>query len=55
MPAESSGEIEDFDVVEVDAIARKNGVQAGDVGAFGLGQFIDVALKQINVFVFAMP
>ena len=30
-------------------------VQAGDVGAFGLGQFIDVALKQINVFVFAMP
>ena len=49
MPSETSGEIEDIDIVEVDSVAREDDMQACDVRALGLGQFVHVALQQKDV------
>ena len=48
VPAEAAGQIEDVDLVEVDAVAREDDVQAGDVGALGLRQLVDVALQEVD-------
>ena len=48
MPAESSGQIEDIQVLEPDAIIVEHDLQAGDVGAFCLGQFVDIAFIELE-------
>ena len=46
MPPEAAAEVEDADVVEIEAILAEDYVQARHVGAFGLRQFVDVALRE---------
>ena len=51
MAPESAREIENVDVVEIDAVAGEDGMQARDVRALGLGQFVDIALEEKDVLV----
>ena len=48
MPAKAAGEIEDLDLVEIDAVFAEDGVQTRGVGALGLRQFIDVAFEKVD-------
>ncbi len=49
VPAEAAGEVEHVDVVERDAVVAEDNVQAGDVGALGLRQLVDVAFEEVHV------
>ena len=44
MASETASKIEDVDIFEVDSVAGEDGMQASDVSALGLGEFVYVAL-----------
>ena len=46
--AEAAGQVEHVELVETDAVVIEDDVQAGDVGALGLRQFVDVAFGEVN-------
>src|SRR6185437_3811628 len=48
MPAKSAGEIKQIHVVEGNVVVVKNHAEARDIGALGLGKFVDVAFGEIN-------
>ena len=48
MPPETAGQIEDIDVVEVDAVVAEHHLQARDIRALGLRQFVDIAFQEVD-------
>src|ERR1700683_3569294 len=48
MAAKAAGEIKNIKVFVSNPVLIENDVQAGDVRAFGLRQFVNVALGEIN-------
>src|SRR5207253_4778771 len=49
VPAEPAGEVEDLDLVEVNAVILEDDLQAGDIGALRLRQLVHIALEEKNL------
>src|SRR5581483_11172969 len=49
MPPKAASQVKNVDIVEANAILIENDAQAGHVRALGLGEFVDVALGEIDL------